>query len=75
MPSGGAYNMQLGSLGPKRGIERLESEAGDELEDDKIRVVTRVDVKVTDKNADGKDTRESSTESLFRNARSDGHVV
>ena len=73
MPSVGAYNMQLGSLGPKRGVERLESEAGDE--DDKIRVVTRVDVKVSDKNAGGGDTRESSTESLFRNARHDGHVV
>ncbi|KAF2652387.1 hypothetical protein K491DRAFT_663842 [Lophiostoma macrostomum CBS 122681] len=73
MPSVGAYNMQLSTLGPKRGVERLESEAGDE--DDKIRVVTRVDIKVSGTDGQGPDTRESSTESLFRNARNDGHVV
>ena len=45
-------------------MERLDGE-----EDDKIRVVTRVDVNVINQGRDTRDERESSTESLFRNTK------
>ena len=74
----GGNSLQLNSLSSRKGIERLEGEN----EEDKIRVVTRVDVNVSEKDINLKsprtidDGRESSTESLFRNARADGgHVV
>jgi len=54
----------LNSLGTRQGVERLDGE-----EDDKIRVVTRVDVNVMNQGRDTRDERESSTESLFRNTK------
>lgn len=67
----GGYGMPLGSLSARnRGVERLDGESfvGD---DDKIRVVTRVDVSISAQRQDScaKDGRESSTESLFRNSK------
>lgn len=74
----GSNGLQLNSLNSRKGIERLEGEN----DEDKIRVVTRVDVNVVEKENTLKsprtvdDGRESSTETLFRNARTDaGHVV
>lgn len=55
--------MPLKSLSSsQRGVERLDEYAEG---DDKIRVVTNIDIKVGDK-ASTRDGRESSTESLFR---------
>lgn len=64
----------MNSLSTRKGVQKLEGESD---EDDKIRVVTNIDVKVSrheagDGNGDG---RESSTESLFRDRRGDGYVV
>lgn len=64
LPSGSGYGVKLNSLGTVKGAERLDDE-----EEDGIRVVTVVDVKVGDKEESVKDGRENSTESLFRNAR------
>ena len=69
MPSIGGYDTQLNSLSTKRGAERLDAESDT---DGKIRVVTRVDVKVHDKDGSARGGRESSTESLFRDAK---HIV
>jgi hypothetical protein len=70
--------MQLNSLQSRKGAERLDGES----KDDKIRVVTRVDVKVSEKEKGLRsahtigDGRESSTETLFRDARAEsGHIV
>jgi hypothetical protein len=58
------------ALGSMRGRERLDGETND----DKIKVVTRVDVSIS--HGDGmKDDRESSTESLFRDGKYSGHNV
>jgi len=52
------------ALGTMRGRERLDGET----ENDKIKVVTRVDISISQ--VDGnKDDRESSTESLFRDGK------
>lgn len=61
----------LNTLGTRQGAERLEGEE----DEDKIRVITRVDVKVSDQGSSMRDGRESSTESLFRSAKATGHVV
>jgi hypothetical protein len=61
----------LNTLGTCQGAERLDGEE----DEDKIRVITRVDVKVSDQGSSMRDGRESSTESLFRSAKVTGHVV
>jgi hypothetical protein len=71
----GSHSLPMNSLASRKGVERLDGET----EDDKIRVITRVDVRVSDKEKEKErgvqDERESSTESLFRNARTGGHVI
>ena len=67
------------ALGTMRGRERLDGET----EDDKIKVITRVDVSISQgsiRSPGGndsivKDDRESSTESLFRDGKYSGHMV
>lgn len=75
LPALGPYGMQLNSLSSKRGVERLDGDDEEEAMDDKIRVVTRVDVNVHGKDGNSpslRDGRECSTESLFRDAK---HIV
>ena len=54
------YSIDLKSLSAKRGVERLDGES-----DEHIHVVTRVDVKVQEKDGQGT-SQKSSTESLVR---------
>ncbi|KAF2681252.1 hypothetical protein K458DRAFT_406607 [Lentithecium fluviatile CBS 122367] len=76
LPALSSHGMHLGSM---RGQERLDRETAD----DKIKVVTRVDVSISEAsmkspasgNSCGKDERESSTESLFRDGKYGGHMV
>jgi hypothetical protein len=66
-------------LNGMRGRERLD----DEIEDETIKVVTRVDVSVSQgggrspvgESLSVKDDRESSTESLFRDGKYCGNIV
>jgi len=61
LPALSSHGMALGTM---RGRERLDGET----ENDKIKVVTRVDISISQ--VDGnKDDRESSTESLFRDGK------
>lgn len=79
MPAiGGSYGVPLSNLHSKKhGMEKLDGESDADIQDrERIRVITMVDVKVSGKEGTSvQDERESSTESLFRNAGRDGHIV
>jgi hypothetical protein len=76
LPALSSHGMALGTM---RGRERLDGETAE----DKIKVVTRVDISVSQKSGRSpggndssvKDDRESSTESLFRDGKYSGHMV